>query len=84
MTATVRIRSGWAEQARLRAGGIAGVAEKLGVDQSTVSRQLAGKSEPGPRFIGAVLAKYCVPFDEAFEVVDVPAALAAEAEAVAR
>lgn len=70
MGATVRVRSSWAKDVRHRAGGLAGVAEKLGVNESTVSRQFSGKSEAGSRFIGAVLVEYSIPFEEAFELVE--------------
>ncbi|MEB0001637.1 hypothetical protein QN357_01630 [Cryobacterium sp. RTC2.1] len=73
MGTTVRVRAAWAAKAKEQAGGLSGLADRLGVDISTTSRQLAGKSEPSSRFIGAVMTKYSVDFDEAFELIDLAA-----------
>ncbi|MCR6706526.1 MAG: hypothetical protein NVV66_18185 [Cellulomonas sp.] len=67
--ATIRLNPEWAERTKAGCGGVAGFGAALGVDKGTASRHLRGKSEAGPRFIGAVLTKFAVTFDEAFDVV---------------
>ena len=44
--------------------------EELGVSIATLHRVLAGKAEPGPRFIAAVLDSQPYSFDHFFKVVD--------------
>lgn len=44
------------------------LAEKLGLETSTVSRQANGKSEASARFIGAVMTTLSVEFTDAFDV----------------
>lgn len=44
------------------------LALRLGVDPGTVSRVLAGKAEPGPKFITACLAKLPTDFDSLFTI----------------
>lgn len=65
---TVRVRPDWVAKAVEEAGGVAAFAADIGVDKSTVSRQVNRKSEASPRFIGAVLARYPVQFYDAFDV----------------
>lgn len=45
------------------------LAAAMGVHQSTVSRVLSGKSQPGSRFIAALCGVFKVRFDVLFEVV---------------
>lgn len=68
--ATVIVRQEWAQRAAADAGGVNAWAEALGVDKSTISRQLAGGVAASERFIAAVLTRYPVTFDRAFDVVD--------------
>ncbi|AEI11856.1 hypothetical protein [Cellulomonas gilvus] len=67
--ATIRLNAEWAERTKTGCGGVAAFGAALGVDKGTASRHLRGKSEAGPRFIGAVLTTFAVTFDEAFDVV---------------
>ncbi|MFD6094009.1 hypothetical protein ACFWGN_17985 [Oerskovia sp. NPDC060338] len=46
------------------------VAKVLGLNDGTISRVLAGKSDPGNKFIAAVLRNVPVAFEEVFVVVD--------------
>lgn len=46
------------------------VAKVLGLNDGTISRVLTGKSEPGNKFIAAVLAHVPVAFEEVFVIVD--------------
>ena len=46
-------------------------ANLLGLTDGTISRVLAKKADPGPRFIAAALTRIAAPFDELFEVVDI-------------
>ena len=66
--ATVRVRHDWIENEIAEYGTLAAFAEHLGIEKSTVSRQLAGKSEASPRFIGAVLTTFPIHFQDAFDV----------------
>ena len=66
--ATVRTKTEWLEQAVDEAGTLSAFAEEIGVETSTVSRQLSGKTEASPRFIGAVLVRFPIDFSDAFEV----------------
>ncbi|BDD81426.1 hypothetical protein TPB0596_11890 [Tsukamurella pulmonis] len=66
--ATVRIRQDWLETAVKERGSMAALADHLGLEKSTLSRQAAGKSEASPRFIGAVLVAYPINFADAFDV----------------
>lgn len=45
-------------------------AGRIGVDQSTLSRVLTGKSEPGPRFIASTLLSLALTFNDLYEAVD--------------
>ncbi|MEY8577244.1 hypothetical protein AALI21_02910 [Corynebacteriaceae bacterium 6-324] len=67
---TVRVRKDWIEGAIQNAGGVAALAEKIGCEPSTVSRQYHGGSEAGPRFIGGVLAHCAVDFSQAFDITE--------------
>ena len=66
---TVHLRQDWADTQRKKCGGIAGFAQKCGIDKATASRQIGRKAESGPRFIAAVLRKFDTTFDDAFEIV---------------
>jgi len=46
------------------------VAKVLGLNDGTISRVLTGKSEPGNKFIAAVLAHVPVAFEDVFVIVD--------------
>ena len=72
MTSTVRMNPDWARQACGECGGVASFAETINADRSTVYRHLSGDTEAGPRLIGAVLTAFPVPFNDAFDVIDVP------------
>ena len=74
MTATVRLNPDWARQACADCGGVAGFAEAINADRSTVYRHLSGDVDAGPRFIGAVLTAFPILFDDAFDVVRAPLA----------
>ncbi|MDV2474200.1 hypothetical protein F8M49_29900 [Rhodococcus zopfii] len=66
--ATVRVRQDWLEKMLKTHRTMTSFAEKLGIEKSTVSRQASGKSEASPRFIGAVMTKFAIDFDDAFDV----------------
>ena len=67
---TVAVRKEWANRAAKEAGGTTAWAEALGVDKSTASRYLTGVSrQVSPQFIAAVLTRYPVTFDAAFDVI---------------
>lgn len=66
--ATVRVRQDWLEKQVDKAGTLSAFADLIGVEKSTVSRQLKGKTEASPRFIGAVLVHFPVHFQDAFDV----------------
>lgn len=66
--ATVRVRRDWIEQQLAEHGTLAGLASRLRLETSTISRQASGKSEASPRFIGAVLNAYPIDFQDAFDV----------------
>lgn len=58
--------------ARVRAGRtVKDFADDLGVAESTASRLINGKAEPGPRIIAAFLVAYPYPFEHFFRVTDV-------------
>jgi transcriptional regulator with XRE-family HTH domain len=61
------------------------LAERLQMNKGTVSRVLAGKSAPGPRFIASVLTSFPVKFEDVFDsITDEPVTASAPArEAVA-
>ncbi|WRS29656.1 hypothetical protein U6G28_09025 [Actinomycetaceae bacterium MB13-C1-2] len=65
---TITVRQQWAQRAAQDAGGVVAWAEALGIDKSTASRQLKGGVEASPKFIAAVLTRYPVTFDAAFDV----------------
>lgn len=65
---TIIVRQDWAQRAAKDAGGATAWAQALGVDKSTASRQLRGDVEASARFIAAVLTRYPVTFDAAFDV----------------
>lgn len=67
---TVRVRKGWLENTVNEAGGVAALAEKLDCAPSTISRQLNGRAEAGPRLIGSILANYPVTFEDVFDVTE--------------
>ena len=67
---TVVVRQDWAKRAVVDAGGVNAWAEALGVDKSTASRQLTGTVEASQRFIAAVLLRYPVTFERAFDVIE--------------
>lgn len=69
---TVIVRMEWAQRAAKDAGGVVAWADALGIDKSTASRHLKGTVEASPRFIGAVLTRYPITFDRAFDIVDRP------------
>lgn len=71
---TVRISPQWLRRAAHDCGGVGPLAERIGVDRSTLYRHLAGDIEAGPRIIAAVLAAFPVRFEAAFETVEVPSA----------
>jgi len=57
---------------RARAGRtVKDFAADLKVAESTASRLINGKAEPGPRIIAAFLLAYPYPFDHFFRVTDV-------------
>ena len=66
--ATVRVRPEWVDAELRNAGTITALARLIGVEKSTLSRQISGKSESSPRFIGAVLRTFPINFHDAFEV----------------
>lgn len=68
--ATIRVRRAWIKNALEESGGIAGLADRLGCQPSTISRQARGLAEAGPRFIAAVMRNLPVEFSDAFEVAD--------------
>lgn len=72
MTSTVRLNLAWARRTCDERGGVAGFADAIDTDRSTVYRHLQGGMEAGPRFIAAVLTAYPVMFDDAFDVVLLP------------
>lgn len=87
-TYTTRIRPSWAARAAREAGGVTAWSRALGIDKGTASRQLRGGAKASPDLIGAVLTRYPVKFEAAFEVVpadylDVAEARAASALAAA-
>lgn len=49
------------------------LAAAMGVDPSTVSRVMAGKAEPGPRFMSHLCAALDMPLAALFNVEDVAA-----------
>lgn len=65
---TVRVRKEWLEAAVQAEGNMVELARKLDCNPSTISRQLNGKAEAGPRLVGAILNKFPVLFEEAFIV----------------
>ncbi|MGM5069790.1 hypothetical protein EU244_033750 [Rhodococcus qingshengii] len=65
---TVRVRHDWIQTALESHGGVTGLADALGIDKSTVSRQAKGDAEASPRFIGAVLVHNAISFEDAFDV----------------
>ncbi|WP_276670244.1 hypothetical protein [Schaalia cardiffensis] len=67
---TVKVRREWAERACEEAGGVTAWAEALGIDKGTASRQRSGIANASPEFIGAVLNRYPIKFEVAFEPVD--------------
>lgn len=67
---TVRVRKEWLENEVNEAGGVAAFAKKLDCAPSTISRQLNGLAEAGPRLIGAILANYPATFEEVFDVTE--------------
>ena len=67
---TVTVRQDWAQRAAKDAGGIVAWAQALGIDKSTASRQLRGGVEASPKFIAAVLTRYPITFDRAFDVTE--------------
>lgn len=66
---TTRVRSDWAVQAATDAGGVTAWAKALGINKSTASRQVNGVSKASPDFIAAVLTRYPIRFEAAFEIV---------------
>ncbi|MCL2089892.1 MAG: helix-turn-helix domain-containing protein [Micrococcales bacterium] len=74
--ASVRVRESWSTSAVRECGDMQGLADRLGVDRSTVWQKLEGRRPPGAKFIAAVLTRFAVRFDDAFEVVDDPAEVA--------
>lgn len=67
---TIRTRQDWIDVAIRDAGGITALAEQLGTTASTVSRHASGAVEASPRFIGAVLARFPIRFQDAFDVTE--------------
>lgn len=49
------------------------LATRIGVNKSTLSRVLEGKSRPGDRFIASILTAFPVKFEDIFDVVEVVA-----------
>lgn len=68
---TTRVRPDWATQAAADAGGVTAWAKALGVNKSTASRQVNGVSKASPDFIAAVLTRYPIRFEAAFEIVPI-------------
>lgn len=68
--ATILVRKEWIKNALEESGGLAGLAERIGCQPSTISRQARGLAEAGPRFIAAVIRNLPVEFNDAFEVAD--------------
>lgn len=67
---TTRVRPEWVDKLRDKYGTDVAIAEKLGVDKSTVGRWLKGDGEASGRFIGAVLLTFPITFDDAFVCVE--------------
>lgn len=73
-TTQASLRVKWQNVAALRDmqrldGSNAALAAAMGVDESTVSRVMSGKSQPGPTFIAALcLALGTTRIDDLFEV----------------
>lgn len=72
---TVQLRPDWADKVVAEEGGVIAAADKIGFDPSTASRQFSGKVAPSARFIGEVMTKWSVDFDDAFVIVDREAGL---------
>lgn len=73
MTATLRLRHEQLAKYRRLADlkTDAALADRMKVDPGTVSRVLAGKQSPGPRFIAALVAAFPgMDLDDLFEVVE--------------
>ena len=70
---TIRISPQWLSRATQDCGGVSALAERVGIDRSTLYRHLAGDIEAGPRIIAAVLAAFPIRFEAAFETIEIPA-----------
>lgn len=68
--ATTRVRPEWIDKTLAELGTATRLAEKLGVDKSTCSRWISGRTEASPRFIGSVLLAFPISFDDAFVVTE--------------
>lgn len=72
MVAKLRLRTGQLAKMRRLAGldTNAALAERMGYDAGNLSRVLAGKQSPGPKFIAALVAAFPgFDMDDLFEVI---------------
>lgn len=71
MTATLRLRADRLTRRRRLAGlqSDAVLADRMGVNRTSVTRVLSGEQQPGQRFIAALCTALAADLDELFEVV---------------
>ena len=69
-TPMVKVNQEWMAATCESLGGTNALAEKIGVDPSTVSRVQNGRSQVSSRFIAAVLTHLPVAFGDAFEIIE--------------
>lgn len=77
MVATLRLKTDQVAKYRRLAGLDTDkkLAERMQFDAGNLSRVLAGKQQPGPKFIAAIVAAFPgMDLDDLFEVVDGPTA----------
>lgn len=72
MTATLRLKLDQLTKIRDWVGLTtdAALARKMGIDAGNLSRVLAGKQQPGPKFIAALCSALRAELGDLFEVVD--------------
>lgn len=71
MRATIRLKAEQLDKIRTWVGLTtdAALAQRMGVDAGNLSRILAGKQQPGSKFIAALCSSLKADFDDLFEIV---------------